>query len=703
MSNPSAPSPSRPANRLAQQTSPYLLQHAHNPVDWYPWGPEALERARAEDKPIFLSIGYSACHWCHVMERESFENPDVAALMNRHFVCVKVDREERPDLDEIYMKATQALAGHGGWPMSVWLAPDGRPFYAGTYLPPLPRWGQPGFVQVLTSLAQAWAGNRAQVLEQAGKVAGHVAQMSLNGGLLPQVDAAAPAPRLELLDAASGQLLQMFDKEHGGFGQAPKFPHADDIRLLLRQSAGSGDAQALHAAVHTLDCMARGGVFDQLGGGFHRYSTDERWWIPHFEKMLYDNALLVPAYLEGARVAGRPDFLRVARECCEWVLREMAGPQGGLCSTQDADSEGEEGKFFAWQRDEVLDVAGRQHAALLDTVWNFGDSPNFEGHAWVPVRAKPDAELARALGLSVESLFAALEPLRRRLWEQRERRVHPGTDDKVLAAWNGLMIGALAQAAVALEEPRFLQAARRAADFCLTALRPDGRRLAATWRAGKAQHAGTLADYACLACGLLDLFEADGDPRWAREALALARTANAHFADAERAGWYMTADDAESLFTRPRDLFDGAMPSANGMQIEACVRLWELTGDEDLRRRASCALATLEPLVRRSPQAFARALLALARLDGAAMVVLAGAADAPGGAELRRALAGARVLGTAVVPVPAAGVPADVAAEFPLLAGKAAQGGRATAYVCRRGTCAAPVSSAEELVAAVSA
>src|SRR5262245_22728372 len=508
----SAHAPDRPANRLAGETSPYLLQHAHNPVDWYPWGTEALERARREDKPIFLSIGYSACHWCHVMERESFENPDVAALMNQHFVSIKVNREERPDLDEIYMKATLALSGHGGWPMSVWLAPDGRPFYAGTYFPPLPRWGQPGFVQVLSSLAQAWTGNRGQIVEQAGKVAAHVAQMSLNGGLLPQVEAGARAPRLELVEAAASQLLSVFDREHGGFGGAPKFPHADDVRLLLRQAVG-GDAAALQGAVHTLDCMARGGIYDQLGGGFHRYSTDERWWIPHFEKMLYDNALLVPAYLEAHRLTGRADFARVARESCEWVLREMAGPHGGFASTQDADSEGEEGKFFAWQREEVLGLVGKQHAALVDTAWNLGDSPNFEGHEWVLVRPRPDAELERELKLQPGTLHAALEPLRRTLWEARERRVHPGTDDKVLVAWNGLMIGALAQAAVVLEEPRFLAAARRAADFCLGTLRPDGRRLLATWRAGKAQHAGTLADYAYLADGLLDLFEADGDPR----------------------------------------------------------------------------------------------------------------------------------------------------------------------------------------------
>ncbi len=708
----------RRANRLAGETSPYLLQHAHNPVEWYPWGEEALARARELDRPIFLSIGYSACHWCHVMERESFENPDVARLMNELFVCIKVDREERPDLDDVYMKATQALSGHGGWPMSVWLTPERQPFYAGTYFPPLPRWGQPGFVQVLQSLGAAWRTNRGQVVEQAGRVVDHVARMALSGEHLPAVAADAPAPRLDLVDAACEQLLQLFDKEHGGFGGAPKFPHADDVRLLLRQHVANGDPQALHAAVHTLDAMARGGIHDQLGGGFARYSTDERWWIPHFEKMLYDNALLVPAYLEAHRITGRADFARVAAGACDWVLREMVGPDGGLYSTQDADSEGEEGRFFAWQRDEVLAVVGAGHSRLVDAAWNLGGGPNFEGHAYVLVRPRPDEQLARELGLAgPEALHAALEPLRRKLFDARERRVHPATDDKVLTAWNGLMISALAQASVALDEPRWLLAAQRAARFCLATLRPDGRRLLATFRAGRAHQNGTLADYACLADGLLDLFEADGDPTWAREALSLARVAEERFADRERAGWYFTSDDHEALITRPRDLFDGAQPSSNGVMIEVLVRLVELTGDAGLRRAHERALASIEPLVRASPSAFARSLLALLRAENATTVVIAGGAggggaaagrgggggggeggDAGGGA-LRRALAGHRDASIATALVPAAGVPADVAAEFPLLGGKRAVDGRAAAYVCRRGTCVAPATDAEALLA----
>jgi len=739
---------SRPANRLASQTSPYLLQHAHNPVDWHPWGPEALALARSESKPIFLSIGYSACHWCHVMERESFENEAVAAVMNRHFICIKVDREERPDLDEIYMAATQAISGHGGWPMSVFLTPELKPYYAGTYFPPSARYGQPGFVQVLENLGGAWASNREQVLAQADKVALHLRRQSLEGADLPPVAPDARAPQLALVDSAVAHLLTVFDREHGGFGSAPKFPHADDIRLLLRQHVAlvntAHDSQPLHAAVHTLDCMARGGIHDQLGGGFSRYSTDEQWWIPHFEKMLYDNALLVPAYLEAYLITGRTDFARVARGCCEWVLREMTGPEGGLYSTQDADSEGEEGKFFAWQRDEVHALVGEKHRKLVDVAWNFGDHPNFEGHAWVPVRPRPDVALVAELGLTprvavvtvdasgvrvkacglvaesvvpgrgtdpasaaADALATALEPARAMLFAARKQRVHPGTDDKVLVSWNGLMISALAQAAVVLDEPRFLAAAQRAARFCLTTMRPDGRRLLATYRAGKAHLNGTLADYAYLADGLLDLFEADGDATWAREALSLARVADEHFADRARTGWFFTSDDHEQLITRPRDLFDGALPSSNGVMVEVLVRLADLTLDDTLRRSAERALAGVEPIIAASPSAFARGLLALIRADGAPTVVLAGAPAsapgaapaAPGFAELRRALALHLDASMTVVTVPTAGASAELAAQFPLLAGKTAQAGRATAYVCRRGTCRAPVTTVEDLLA----
>ena len=685
-------------NRLVNETSPYLLQHAHNPVDWHPWGEEALSRARSEDKPIFLSIGYSACHWCHVMERESFENEQIASFLNEHFVPVKVDREERPDLDDVYMKATQVLSGHGGWPMSVFLTPDLEPFYAGTYFPVVQRYGMPTFQHVLSQLANAWTNSRDSIVKQGHQVVERVRQLSLQGEHLPMLGEQVARPRLDLVDAAIEQLTGLFDPTHGGFGGPPKFPHADDIRLCLRQFVTVGDAAALRMAEHTLDCMMRGGIHDQLGGGFARYSTDGEWAIPHFEKMLYDNALLVPAYLEAHRITGLADFAEVARGCCEWVLREMIDPEGGIWSTQDADSEGEEGRFFAWQRDEVLKIVGREHKQLVDVYWGLGESENFEGHAWVLVRPKSDVEAAAELGLDVDTLREKFESLRAKLWEAREARVHPATDDKVLVAWNGLMISALARAATLLDEPRYLEAARRAAHYCLTTMRPDGRRLLATSRGGKAHINGTLADYAYLADGLLELFEADGDARWPTEALALVEVVRSHFADAERAGFFFTSDDHETLVARPRDLFDGALPSSNGVMADVLVRLADLTGDLSLQDEADRLFAVAEPLVRGAPSAFARLLLALVRAHGGRTVVVA---DGDGASELLSAARRQPDASVTTLSVPAAGVDASVGERFVLLAGKTAHDGRAVAYVCRHGTCAAPVSDGGAMLSAL--
>ena len=682
-------------NRLAQETSPYLLQHKNNPVDWYPWGPEALQRSKDEDKPIFLSIGYSACHWCHVMEHESFENADVATFMNEQFVNVKVDREERPDLDDIYMKATQVLSGHGGWPMSVFLTPDLKPFFAGTYYPLVARYGQPGFPDVLGTMSNAWKNTKDEVEKRAAQVLQHVQQLTLGSEHLPELGETVERPRLDVLDNALEQLGQIFDPHQGGFGGPPKFPHADSIRLCLRQHLATDDPHALHMAEHTLDCMARGGIYDQLGGGFSRYSTDGEWAIPHFEKMLYDNALLIPAYLEASAITGRQDFADVARDCCEWVLREMVDPLGGLWSTQDADSEGEEGKFFAWQRDEVLAIIGKEHAQLVDTCWALGESPNFEGDSWVLLRPEPDTELAESLGMSVDDMKAALEPLRAKLYAARDERIRPGTDDKVLVAWNGLMISALSQAATALSEPRFLEAAQRSADFCLTTMRPDGRRLLATYRDGKAHIQGTLADYAYLSAGLLDLFEADGDLRWPRAARELAQVARDHFADRERAGFFFTADDHEALVARPRDLEDGAIPSSNAVLVEVLLRLSELSGENALRDEADRTLAMLEPFMRKAPSAFSRMMLALqwAAEGGAAIVV----ADGPGSDALLAVARSRSDSGMSVLRVPASGIPEAEAAAFPLLADKIARDGVATAYFCRHGTCQEPATTAEAL------
>jgi uncharacterized protein YyaL (SSP411 family) len=578
----------------------------------------------------------------------------------------------------------------------VFLTPERKPFYAGTYFPLHPRYGQPGFQQVLGSLSAAWSKNRDQVLGQADKVVQHMQQLTMGSDQLPELGPEVQTPGLDLLDVAAEQLGQLFDPAHGGFGGPPKFPHADSIRIALRQHLATGDGHALHMATHTLDEMARGGIYDQLGGGFARYSTDGEWAIPHFEKMLYDNALLVPAYLEAYALTGNELFQRVARESCEWVLREMVDPAGGLWSTQDADSEGEEGKFFAWQRDEVLAVVGKQHAQLVDTCWGLGASQNFEGGSWVLLRPKPDAALAEALGMTVDAMHAALEPLRQKLFEVRDARVHPGTDDKVLVAWNGLMISALAQASVALDEPRFLHTAQRAADFCLTTMRPDGRRLLATSRGGKAHINGTLADYAYLAGGLLDLHHADGDLRWPTAALELAEVVQAHFADTERAGFFFTSDDHESLVARPRDLEDGAIPSSNAVMVEVLLRLAELTGDLGLRTAADRTLAMLEPAMRQAPSAFSRMLLALLRAAGGSRTVVI--AEGPGADLLVEVVQDEADPLLSLVRVPASGPHAADAERFPLLAGKLAIDGQATAYLCRDGSCAAPATSPETLL-----
>ena len=449
----------RPANRLAGETSPYLLQHAHNPVDWFPWGDEALARAKAEDRPIFLSIGYSACHWCHVMEHESFENPTIAALMNEHFVNVKVDREERPDLDQIYMAAVQAMTGHGGWPMSVFLTPELQPFYAGTYFPPTDGRGMPGFPRVLHSVHNAWAERRDEIALSAQEVTARLTEMAA-------VAAGEGELGLPVLDAAARNLLNAFEPRFGGFGSAPKFPHPMDLRFLMRHYHRTGNAAALHAVKHTLETMARGGIYDHLAGGFARYSTDERWLVPHFEKMLYDNALLATTYLEAAQLTGSRDFSDVARSILDYILIRMTGPEGGFYATEDADSEGVEGKYYVWSLHEVVDVLGAQRAKQFAYIYDVTESGNWECHNILNLSRTPE-QGAKMLDRPEEELRAELAEDRAKLLEVRERRVPPGKDMKVLTSWNGLMIAALAEGSLILRDERYLNAAEKAAGFLL--------------------------------------------------------------------------------------------------------------------------------------------------------------------------------------------------------------------------------------------
>jgi uncharacterized protein YyaL (SSP411 family) len=680
----------RPENRLARETSPYLLQHAHNPVDWYAWGEEAFARARAEDKPIFLSIGYSACHWCHVMERECFEDASIAALMNALYVNVKVDREERPDVDEIYMQAVTAMTGSGGWPMSVFLTPALEPFFGATYLPPVRRYGRPSFPDVLVGLAEAYRDDRDTVRQQAKTLTDHIraqAAADLRGAL-----------EGDPVERATATLLSRFDATWGGFGGAPKFPHAGELRLLLRSHTQSGDPQTLHAVTHTLDRMAAGGMYDQLGGGFHRYSTDAEWRIPHFEKMLYDNGQLVVAYLEAFVVTGRPDYARVARESCDWALREMVTPAGAFASAQDADSEGEEGRFFAWTPDELIEVLGRDEGRVAALYWDVTAEGNFEDGKSALWRPRPATEVAAELGLEPATLEARMQGARAKLLAAREQRVKPMTDDKVLVAWNGLMIGALALAYQVLGEPRFLDAARRAARYVLGAMRtPDGG-LHATARGGRAHLRAGLDDYAFFVQALLDLYESDFDPRWLAQAQALCTRIEQRFADPALGGYFTTEPDVAELLTRSKSVHDGALPAGSGVQALNLLRLSELTCRPELAERSRAVVDSLAGLVNRQPRAFAQLLLAhdFAVRDPL-QVVVSGAAEAADTAWLLAAVRGSfrpqRVVALAT------GAPHE--ASMPLLEGRAPDSGPARAYVCRNQTCLAPLTDADSLVSAL--
>jgi hypothetical protein len=674
-------------NRLAGETSPYLLQHAWNPVDWYPWGPEALERARAQDRPILLSVGYAACHWCHVMAHESFEDAETAALMNQHFVCVKVDREERPDLDGIYMDAVQAMTGQGGWPMTVFLTPEGAPFYAGTYFPKLDRPGMPSFRRVLLAVADAWERQREDARRQGAQLVELIAAQTT----LPGAGGDGQPDEAVLREAFEG-LRRSFDASWGGFGPAPKFPQPMTLELLLRCHLRGFDG-ALDMATLTLDRMAAGGIFDQLGGGFHRYSTDGRWLVPHFEKMLYDNAQLVRVYLHAWQLTGRARYREVAARTADYLLRELRHPDGGFFSSQDADSEGVEGRFFVWDHDELVRVGGELAARFL------GASPrgNWEGTnvLWTP---QPAAAVAEQAGISVEQLEREVEDAKARLFRTREARVHPATDDKVLAAWNGLAISALAEAGRTLGKRRYLDAAVAAAEFVLAALRgPDGR-LLRSWRDGRQGGPGYLDDHASMAEACLTLYETTFELRFLREAKRLAAALLELFADPGGDGLYQTGSDAEPLVVRPRELFDNAVPAGSSIAADVLQRLGRLTGEQDWERSGLAALRPVLGVVARAPTGFGHALgavdFALGRVREVAIVGEPGADDT--GALL------AQVWGTyqpnRVLAMAAPG-DRDAAAEVPLLADRAALGGRATAYVCEHFVCQLPVTEPEALAA----
>jgi uncharacterized protein len=675
------------ANRLANETSPYLLQHKDNPVDWYPWGEEALERAREEDKPILLSVGYSACHWCHVMERESFEDEATARIMNEHFVNIKVDREERPDIDSIYMSAVQALTRHGGWPMTVFLTPDGAPFYGGTYFPPVPRGGLPSFQQVLLSLADAYENRHEEVSRSAESVREYL--RASTGAALPQT-----AVRTELLDKAAESLMSELDGRFGGFGGAPKFPQAMNLEVLLRHHHRTGDRAALSGVEDTLRAMAHGGIYDQLGGGFARYSVDRYWLVPHFEKMLYDNALLSRLYLEAYQATDDPFYRRIAEETLDYVVRDMTSPEGGFYSAEDADSEGEEGKFYVWTAAEIRGVLTEEEAGLAERFWDVTERGNFEGKNILHVPRAPEA-VAAEFGISPQQLWERMVEIRAKLFAAREDRIRPGRDEKALAAWNGLMLRSFALAARVLMRGDYREVAERNATFLLDKLRVSGR-LRRSYKDGQARFNGYLEDYAMVADGLVALYEATFDLRWLAQAEELADAVIELFWDEGSGAFYDTPADHEELVTRPRDVYDNAAPSGTSVATDVLLRLSLLLGRDDYRARAEAVLDSLSGGMERVPGAFGRLLAALDfHLSRPREVAIVGDPASPDTQALIDAVY-ARYLPNKVV-VGRAPDDEEAPGLVPLLAERPTREGRATAYVCEGYACQNPTTDPEEL------
>jgi uncharacterized protein YyaL (SSP411 family) len=687
-------------NRLIHESSPYLLQHATNPVDWYPWGVDAFAKARKEDKPIFLSIGYSTCHWCHVMEHESFADEEVAALLNQYFVSVKVDREERPDIDQVYMTVTQTMTGRGGWPNNVFLTPDKKPFFAGTYFPKQTRWGLPGLMELLPKIAEIWQNDRENVLKSAEQITNLVAS---RGNSNP-----GDAFDQSILDKARNQLADIYDSQYGGFGQAPKFPTPHILTFLLRRYHHNEDAQALAMVENTLTRMRLGGIYDHIGFGFHRYSTDGQWLVPHFEKMLYDQALLAMAYTEAYQATGKEFYARTIEEIFVYILRDMTSNEGGFYSAEDADSEGVEGKFYLWTLPQIQKILGKEETERFKKIYNLEDTGNFK----TPETEQADGsnilhlkktlpDLAAELGLTKKQFLQRQEKNREQLFQIRKKRVHPFKDDKILTDWNGLMIAALAKAGLALDEPRYIAAAIRAADFLMLKMQDKSRRLVKRYRKGIAGLPAHLDDYAFVVWGFLELYEATLEAIYLQEAIRLNDQMLEHFWDQQRGGLFMTANDSEKLLIRNKKIYDGAIPSGNSVAALNLLRLGHMTGSEDYLKKAEGISRAFSESVNRYPPGHTHLMAALDyALNPSYEVVIVGRPAAKDTRAMLTALRKPFLPSKVVLLRPAdKKAAAEIIRMAPYTKFMLSKDGRATAYVCTNFVCKLPTTDISQMLA----
>lgn len=667
-------------NRLAKEKSPYLLQHAYNPVDWFPWSDEGFAKAKAEDKPIFLSIGYSTCHWCHVMERESFEDEEVARVLNDGFVAIKVDREERPDIDHIYMNVCQALTGSGGWPLTIIMTPEKKPFFVGTYFPKKSRMGYPGIVEILEKIINAWRTEREELLESSEKIMEHI-QKELEGDSEGELS-------MEAAHKAFSGFKTSFGGEYGGFGRAPKFPTPHNLQFLLRYWKTTGNSEALSMVEATLESMYRGGIYDHIGFGFSRYSTDREWLVPHFEKMLYDNALLAMTYIEAFLAVGKEQYREVSRQIFEYVLRDMTSPEGGFYSAEDADSEGEEGKFYVWSPEEIAEILGEEDAEKFCSYYGITGSGNFEGKS-IPNLIGNKEAFGRVL-------FNPMEELREKVFAAREKRVHPYKDDKILTSWNGLMIAALSMGARAMGEDRYLKAAEKAVAFIREKLiRKDGR-LLARYREGEAAYSAYLDDYAFLIWGLIELFEAAFKPEYLELAIDLNRDMLRYFHDEDKGGLYLYGSDSEQLIARPKDVYDGATPSGNSVATLNFLRLSRLTGDPELEDKVYEQLNTFAGIIENYPMGYTYMLMSLLFIKSKASEIVIVGEKTDGGVQRLVNTVNRSFLPYSVLVLKDIKADGDISKYVTYIEGYEMVKNQATVYVCENFACSTPITDVQE-------